>query len=110
MSCKRSDTDSIENLKNIDSKVIKILQSYDIPQSYYWALSTNRDWLDSLDTPLDDYILCPDSTLPKEFKISNLRVAISGKKYLNKNNYLTSPYAHGGFGYYFEISEIKRKN
>ena len=109
ISCKKEEASNIIWISQIEAKVFKIVSSLDEnnqPKDYSWALSTNKDFIDSLDTPLDDNILAP-SNLLDEFKIPNLKVTVTGKKYLNKNHVLTSPEIRPGFGYSFEITEIR---
>ena len=109
ISCKKEEASNIILISQIEAKVFKIVSSLDEnnqPKDYSWALSTNKDFIDSLDTPLDDNILAP-SNLLDEFKIPNLKVTVTGKKYLNKNHVLTSPEIRPGFGYSFEITEIR---
>ncbi len=115
-SCKKteinsSSSDSIIVLNQINAKIFKLVKSLDEnnkPRDYNWAISTNTVYIDSLDTPIDDNILAPTNLLD-EFKIPNLKVIISGKKNINKNHVLTSPDTRVGFGYSFEITDIKQK-
>jgi hypothetical protein len=109
ISCKKEEASNIIQISQTEAKVFKIVASLDEnnqPKDYSWALSTNKDIFDSLNTPLDDNILVP-SNLLDEFKIPNLKVIVTGKKYINKNHALTSPEIRPGFGYSFEIIEIK---
>lgn len=111
LSCKKSKVENTVILNNVDAKIIGIPTDYDEkykPISWYYVFSINQEWLDSLSTPYDNQILAPDS-IPNEFQILGLKVIISGKKYLDKNNYIVIERG-GGFGYYFELTEIKKKN
>jgi hypothetical protein len=105
-------TDDYISVENINAKVFKSLKSLDEnnnPKDYDWAISTNEDYLGLTETPIDDKILAPLS-LPDDFKISGLKIVISGKKYLKRNQVLTSPNLRNGFGYAFEITAIKKLN
>jgi hypothetical protein len=105
-------TDDYVLVENINAKVFKSLKSLDEnnnPKDYDWAISTNEDYLGSTETPIDDKILAPLS-LPDDFKISGLKIVLSGKKYLKRNQVLTSPNVRNGFGYAFEITAIKNLN
>lgn len=115
-SCGKNETASSSNdsfiiLNQIDAKVFRVLESLDEnnqQKDYSWAISTTKGYIDSLDTPIDDNILAPNNLLDS-FKTDNLKVIVSGKKYVKKNHALTSPDFRTGFGYVFEITEIKRK-
>lgn len=105
-------TDDYISVENINAKVFKSLKSLDEnnnPKDYDWAISTNEDYLGLAETPIDDKILAP-LNLPDDFKISGLKIVISGKKYLKRNQVLTSPNLRNGFGYAFEITAIKKLN
>lgn len=105
-------TDDYVLVENINAKVFKSLKSLDEnnnPKDYDWAISTNEDYLGSTETPIDDKILAP-LNLPDDFKILGLKIVISGKKYLKRNQVLTSPNFKNGFGYAFEITAIKKFN
>lgn len=105
-------TDDYVLVENINAKVFKSLKSLDEnnnPKDYDWAISTNEDYLGLTETPIDDKILAPLS-LPDDFKISGLKIVLSGKKYLKRNQVLTSPNVRNGFGYAFEITAIKKLN
>jgi len=99
-------------VENISAKVFKSLKSLDEnnnPKDYNWAISTNKDYLGLTETPIDDNILAP-LNLPDDFKIPELKIVISGKKYLKQNQVLTNPNFNNGFGYAFEITAIKKLN
>ncbi|MDD2305116.1 MAG: hypothetical protein PHP53_10515 [Prolixibacteraceae bacterium] len=99
-------------VENISAKVFKSLKSLDEnnnPKDYDWAISTNEDYFGLAETPIDDNILAP-LNLTDDFKISGLKIVISGKKYLKRNQVLTSPNFKNGFGYAFEITAIKKLN
>jgi hypothetical protein len=108
LGCKRHE-DKIELLNNVQGKIVSIVRSLDEnnqPKDYNWAISTNLNYLDSLTWVVDNNILVPIN-LPEEFKIPNLQVIFSGKKFLDKDHELTMPDMRIGFGYSFEILEIK---
>ncbi len=105
-------TDDYILIKNINGKVFQSLKSLDEnnqPKDYDWAISINKDFLETETTPVDDNILAPVN-LPEEFKISGLRIKISGKKYIHNNKVLTNPNFRIGFGYSFEITAIEKLN
>jgi hypothetical protein len=116
-SCKKNETsnsmdDEFIVLDQVPAKVVKVLKSVDEnnqPKTFNWALSTNKDYLDSSSSPVDSTILAPID-FPEEFKIPNQKILVSGKKYVKKNHALTSPDDRVGFGYVFEITEIKKTN
>ena len=111
--CKKEKDDNYVLIKDVNAKVFKSLKSLDEnnqPKDYDWAISTNKDFLDNLDSPpIDDNILAP-LNLPDEFKVPGLKIKISGKKYINLNRTLTSPFFRTGFGYTFEITKIEKLN
>ena len=117
LSCKKNETSNLLNdefivLDQVPAKVVKVLKSLDEnnqPKTFSWALSTNKDYLDSLSFPVDSTILAPID-FPEDFKIANQKVFVSGKKYVKKNQALTCPDFRTGFGYVFEITEIKKTN
>jgi hypothetical protein len=113
VACKKETSDDYVLIKDVNAKVFKSLKSLDEnnqPKDYDWAISTNKEYLDNLEsTPIDENILAP-LNLPDEFKIQGLKIKVSGKKYINKNQILTSPDMRGGFGYTFEITKIEKLN
>lgn len=109
LSCKKNKDSNIITTNQIDAKIFRLVGSLDEnnqPKDYYWVISTNKDYIDSLDIPIDDNILAPTNLLD-DFKIPNLKVIVSGKKNMNENHVLTLPEMRVGFGYSFEITEIK---
>lgn len=98
----------IEFLNQVDGKIVKVLASMDEnnqPKEFNWAISINKDYLDSVSFPIDNFILAPNN-LSDIYKIPNLRIKVSGNKYITKNHALTSPNLRSGFGYLFEITDI----
>lgn len=105
-----SKNEDITRLNQVDAKVfkvVKILDENNQPKDYAWVLSTNSNYFDSLDTPIDDNILVPTNLL-EEFKIPNLKVMVSGKKNNKANHALTIPESRVGFGFSFEITSITK--
>ena len=113
--CEKKDevtTDDYVLIEDVNAKVFKSLKSLDDnnqPKDYDWAISTNKDYLNLAETPIDDNILAPQN-LTDDFKISGLKILLSGKKYVRRNQVLTSPNFRTGFGYAFEITAIKKLN
>ena len=99
-------------IKDVNAKVFKSLKSVDEnnqPKDYDWAISTNQNYLDSTQILIDDNILAP-LNLADEFKVSGLKIVVSGKKFVKRNQVLTSPNFKSRFGFAFEITEIKKLN
>ena len=113
VACKKEAGDDYVLIKDVSAKIFKSLKSLDEnnqPKDYDWAISTNKDYLDILDSPpIDDNILAP-LNLPDEFKVAGQKIRISGKKYIDLNRTLTSPFFRTGFGYTFEIIKIEKLN
>lgn len=105
-------TDDYVLIEDVTAKVFKSLKRLDEnnqPMDYDWAISTNKDYLDLSETPIDSNILAP-LNLPDDFKISGLKIVVNGKKYVKRNQVLTSPNFKNGFGYAFELTSIKKLN
>ena len=113
VACKKETGDEYVLIKDVSAKVFKSLKSLDEnnqPKDYDWAISTNKDYLDNLaNVTIDDNILAP-SNLPDDFRIEGLKIKITGKKYIHKNQTLTSPFFRTSFGYVFEITKIEKLN
>jgi hypothetical protein len=109
VSCKKTEVSDIIVVSELQAKVFRVVSSLDEnnqPKDYSWGLSVNEEYINSDDTPLDDNVLVP-LNLPDEFRIPNLKVLITGKKYPNENHAMTLPGIRPGFGYSFELIKIK---
>ncbi len=113
VACKKKGGDDYVLIKDVNAKVFKSLKSLDEnnqPKNYDWAISTNTDYLNNIEsTPIDENILAP-LNLPDDFRIEGLKIKITGKKYIHKNHTLTSPFFRTSFGYVFEITKIEKLN
>ena len=111
VACKKESGDDYVLIKDVSAKVFKSLKSLDEnnqPKDYDWAISTNTDYLNNSEsTPINENILAP-LNLPEDFRIEGLKIKITGKKYVHKNQTLTSPFFRTSFGYVFEITKIER--
>ena len=111
VACKKESGDDYVLIKDVSAKVFKSLKSLDEnnqPKDYDWAFSTNTDYLNNSEsTPIDENILAP-LNLPEDFRIEGLKIKITGKKYIYKNQTLTSPFFRTSFGYVFEITKIEK--
>ena len=110
--CDEDDTsnDDYIILKAVNGKIFRTVKSLDENKQYKdynWAISINEEYIDMETTPIDSNILAP-LNLTDEFKVSGLKIRVSGKKYVNRNNMLTEPWLRNGYGYAFEITTITK--